>query len=124
MGHQHYWCSHPPEGKLRRNKTWDEQEWDEEEMVTNARVLEDVEDLRVNMRKDAGFKDSSSWPNLTEWCSSCLAMRSVKFVIPVEQEEVIVKEAEVTVNDGEQEMEKVDTEKCPDAWADVGSSCA
>ena len=83
MGHQHHWCSYPPEGKLRRNKTWDEQEWDEEEMVTNARVMEDVEDLRVNMRKDAGLKDSSSWPNLTEWCSSCLAMRSVKFVIPV-----------------------------------------
>ena len=43
MGHQHRWCSYPPEGKLRRNKTWDEQEWDEEKMVTNARVLEDVE---------------------------------------------------------------------------------
>ena len=121
MGHQHHWCSYPPEGKLRRNKTWDEQEWDEEEMVTNARVLEDVEDLRDNMRKDAGFKDSSSWPTLTEWCSSCLAMRSVKFIMPVEQEEVILEEAEVTVSDGEK-AEKVDTENCPDAGADVGSS--
>ena len=106
---------------MRKSKAWDEQEWDEEEMVTNARVLEDVEDLRDNMRKDAGFKDSSSWPTLTEWCSSCLAMRSVKFIMPVEQEEVILEEAEVTVSDGEK-AEKVDTENCPDAGADVGSS--
>ena len=40
MGHKHQWCSYPPEGEVRRRKTWDELEGDEEEMVTNARVLE------------------------------------------------------------------------------------
>ena len=35
MGHKHQWCSYPPEGEVRRGKTWDELEGDEEEMVTN-----------------------------------------------------------------------------------------
>ena len=38
-------CSYPPEGEVRRSKTWDELEGGEEEMVTNSRDLEDIEDL-------------------------------------------------------------------------------
>ena len=30
MGHKHQWCSYPPEGEVRRRKTWDELEGDEE----------------------------------------------------------------------------------------------
>ena len=58
MVHKHQW--HPPEGEVRRRKTWDELEGDEEEMVTNDRVLEDIEDLRLKVKKDPGFRESSS----------------------------------------------------------------
>ena len=136
--HQHQWCSHPPEGEVRKSKTWDEQEWDEEEMVTNARVLEDIEDLRLKIQKDPGFRESSSWPTLTEWCSMCLEMRFVKFVLPDDQEDNIVKDLEEIVvmeneneevkgeeGEGEENQRKPaeeDEGKRPDARAKVGSS--
>ena len=52
----------------------------EEEMVTNARVLEDIKDLRLKVKKDPGFREFSSWPSLTEWCSSCVEMRYVDLI--------------------------------------------
>ena len=138
--HLHLWCPHPPEGEVRRSKTWDKQEWDEEEMVTNARVLEDIEDLRLKIKKDPGFRDSCSWPTLTEWCSLCLEMRFVKFVMPDDQVDNTVKDIEVIVRDKESEVTDIENEevkedgqkkspklviraeKCPDAGAKEGSS--
>ena len=143
MGHKHQWCSYPPEGEVRRRKTWDELEGDEEEMVTNARVLEDIEDLRLMVKKDPGFRESSSWPTLTEWCSSCVEMRYVKFVMPEEHKVETVKECderEVLVNEVKEREEKAGEEepveeaemrpdavmlnagKCPDAGTKVESS--
>ena len=121
---------------MRKSKAWDEQEWDEEEMVTNARVLEDIEDLRLKIQKDPGFRESSSWPTLTEWCSMCLEMRFVKFVLPDNQEDNIVKDLEeIVVMENENEEVKGKTEKKtrekpaeedegkrPDARAKVGNS--
>ena len=134
MGHRHQWCSYPPEGEVRRSKTWDELEGDEEDMVTNARVLEDIEDLRFKIRKDPGFRDSSSWPTLTEWCSSCVEMRFVKFIMSDDQEVEIAKDCDVTVKEEEVAMKEVKdkekakeepvdyAEKRPDAWTEVECS--
>ena len=116
-------------------------------MVTNARVLEDIEDLRLMVKKDPGFRESSSWPSLTEWCSSCVQMRYVKFVMPEEPAVEIVKECDEIMDRGEVlvkevkekeqktgEKEPVDeaemlsdgvtvnAEKCPDAGTKVESS--
>ena len=54
MAHQHQWCSYPPEGEVRRSKIWDELEGDGEEMVTNARVLEDIEALASRSGRTLG----------------------------------------------------------------------
>ena len=40
--------------------------------------------------KDSDFVNSSSWPKLTEWCSSCTRTRLVKLVWP--REEKVLKE--------------------------------
>ena len=104
---------------MRRNKTWDEQEWDEEEMVTNARVVEDIEDLRLKVKQDPGFRESSSWPSLTEWCSSCVQMRYVKFVMPEEPvveivkgcDEILVKEEAVIVKEVKEKKDKASEEE-------------
>ena len=40
--------------------------------------------------KDSDFVNSSSWPKLTEWCSSCTRTRLVKLVLP--REEKVLKE--------------------------------
>ena len=45
--------------------------------------------------KDSDFVNSSSWPKLTEWCSSCTRTRLVKLVLPREEKvfkEEIIKE--------------------------------
>ena len=135
MGHKHHWRSYPPEGEVRRSKTWDELEWDEEEMVTNARVLEDIEDLRLKVSKDQGFRESTSWPTLTEWCSSCIEMRVVKFTMPddnmVEKVKASYKKVNVDkgiVKDVKEKKEQVEekpvneSEKHPDPMAEVQSS--
>ena len=40
--------------------------------------------------KDSDFVNSSSWPKLTKWCSSCTRTRLVKLVLP--REEKVLKE--------------------------------
>ena len=48
--------------------------------------------LRCVLAKDPAFKNSSSWPKLTEWCSSCTKTRFVKLVLPLEETMVIKEE--------------------------------
>ena len=40
--------------------------------------------------KDSDFVNSSSWPKLTEWCSSCTRTRLEKLVLP--REKKVLKE--------------------------------
>ena len=101
MDHRHQWQSEPPEGKLSWTKSWDENYGDEEDMAANAMYSspEEIQSLRDLLRKDPGFKNSSSWPHLIEWCSTCKATRAVRLVMPEEdtvmEEEVVVEEVEV-----------------------------
>jgi hypothetical protein len=80
-------------------------------MVTNARLLEDIEDLRLKIKKNPGFRDSCNWPTLTEWCSLCLEMRFVKFLMPDDQVDYTVKDIEVTIRDKESVVTKIESDE-------------
>ena len=80
-------------------------------MVTNARVLEDIEDLRLKIQKDPEFRDSCSWPTLTEWCYLCLEMRFVRYVMPDDQVDYTVKDIEVTVRDKERIVTEMESDE-------------
>ena len=90
MGHQHHWRDEPPEGRLYFNKSFDERYGDEEDMATNSMLAspEELQRLRCLLAKDPDFENSSSWPKLTEWCSSCTKTRLVRVVLPPEEEKV------------------------------------
>ena len=92
MGHQHHWCDEPPDGRLYFNKTFDEQYGDEEDMATNSMLTspEELQRLRCRLAEDPDFENSSSWPKLTEWCSSCTKIRLVRLVLPPEEEKISV----------------------------------
>ena len=89
-GHHHEWQSKPPDGKLEWSKTWDERYWDEEELAANFMfsIPEEISRLKNLLKQDPGFENSSSWPHLTEWCSTCTATRSMKLVLPEEEAKV------------------------------------
>ena len=91
MGHQHQWQSEPPEGKLFWNKSFDQRYGDEEDMASNAMFSspEEIQRLRLLVKKDPSLETSSSWPLLVEWCSSCTSTRAVKLVLPIEGKEVL-----------------------------------
>ena len=93
-GHQHQWCNEPPEGKLYFSKTFDQRYGDEEDMATNAYLTspEEIQRLKCLVEKDPHFVNSSSWPKLTEWCSSCTRTRLVKLELPREEEKVFKEE--------------------------------
>ena len=61
-------------------------------MATNAYLTspEEIQRLQCLVEKDPHFVNSSSWPKLTEWCSSCTRTRLVKLVLP--REEKVLKE--------------------------------
>ena len=94
MPHHHQWQSEPPEGKLFWNKSFDERYGDDEDLASNAMLNspEEVQRLRLLLRKDPAFETSSSWPHLVEWCSTCTTTRTVKLVLPPEEIKPVVKE--------------------------------
>ena len=59
-------------------------------MATNSMLTspEELQRLRCLLAKDPDFENSSSWPKLTEWCSSCTKTRLVRVVLPPEEEKV------------------------------------
>ena len=94
--HHHEWQSKPPDGKLEWSKTWDERYWDEEELAANFMYSspEEISRLKNLLLKDPGFLTSTSWPCLTEWCSSCKSTRSVRLALPEEETETALEEEE------------------------------
>ena len=108
-GHHHEWQSKPPDGKLEWSKTWDERYWDEEELAANFMYSspEEISRLKNLLKQDPGFENSSSWPHLTEWCSTCTATRSMKLVLPEEEAKVpMEEEEEVVKKEKNMEVEK------------------
>ena len=96
MRHQHQWQSEPPEGKLFWNKSFDERYGDDEDMASNAMLKspEEVQRLRLLLRKDPDFETSSTWPHLVEWCSTCTTTRTVRLTLPPEESKPFVKEVD------------------------------
>ena len=76
-GHHHEWQSKPPDGKLEWSKSWDEEEMAANFMYSSS---EEISRLKNLLKQDPGFENSSSWPHLTECCSTCSATRSMKLV--------------------------------------------
>ena len=117
MGHQHHWCDEPPDGRLYFNKSFDERYGDEEDMATNTMFTspEELQRLRCLLAKDPDFENSSSWPKLTEWCSSCTKTRLVKVVLPPEEEvlvEVKIPDLVTAVEEVSHEEVVVKKESC------------
>ena len=94
MGHQHQWQTEPPEGHLYFNKTFDQRYGDEEDLATNSMLTSpgEIQHLRCMLEKDPDYKNSPSWPKLTEWCSSCTMTRLVDLVLFTEEEKVVKNE--------------------------------
>ena len=80
MGHQHCWQSEPPEGKLSWNKSFDQRYGDEEDLAANAMFNspEEIQRLRLLLKKDPSLETSSSWPHLVEWCATCTSTRAAQ----------------------------------------------
>ena len=102
--HHHLWQSEPPEGKFTWSKSWDERYGDEEDMAANAMFQspEEIQRLRLSLKKDPEFETSSNWPSLVEWCSTCTSTRLVRLELPEEEKEVLEP-----VTDKEEEIEAV-----------------
>ena len=118
MVHHHLWQSVPPEGKLFWNKSFDERYGDEEDEASNAMFNspEEIQRLRLLLKKDPNFATSSSWPSLVEWCSTCTSTRMVRLVLPKEENEEPEEEKKVTEC-------KVDEEKASCCEATVLDAC-
>ena len=58
---------------------------------------EEVNRLRSVLKGDPGFENSTSWPHLTEWCSTCKSTRSVRLVLPVEDIKIVMEEEKTLV---------------------------
>ena len=99
MGHHHEWQDRPPDGKIDLSKSWDEKYWDEEELAANFMYSspEEISRLKNLLLNDPGFLTSTSWPCVTEWCSSCKSTRSVRLALPEEETETALEEEEELV---------------------------
>ena len=99
MGHHHEWQDRPPDGKIDLSKSWDEKYWDEEELAANFMYSspEEISRLKNLLLNDPGFLTSTSWPCLTEWCSSCKSTRSVRLALPEEETDTALEEEEELV---------------------------
>ena len=68
---------------------------------------EELQRLRLLLKEDPDFDNSTDWPIVIEWCSSCAISREVKLVLP---EEIEVLEPPVEVEEGTTDT-KVDEKK-------------
>ena len=106
MSHQHVWQKEPPD---RINRTGDERYGDTRDMAHNSFWFskEELQRLRLLLKEDPDFDNSTDWPIVIEWCSSCAISREVKLVLP---EEIEVLEPPVEVVEGTTDT-KVDEKK-------------
>ena len=60
-------------------------------MASNAMYNspEEIQRLRLMLKKDPSFGESSDWPHMVEWCSSCTSTRMVRLVLPGEGSKVV-----------------------------------
>ena len=60
-------------------------------MAANAMFQspEEIQRLRLSLKKDPKFETSSNWPSLVEWCSTCTLTRLVRLELPEEEKKVL-----------------------------------
>ena len=75
---------------------------------------EEIQRLRLLLKKDPSLETSSSWPYLVEWCATCTSTRAVKLKLPVEEREP-VEEKEPVVDT------KIEEEKNPCKMSDAST---
>ena len=56
---------------------------------------EELQNLRLLLVEDPDYENSSDWPEVVEWCSSCAFTRVVKLVLPEEGMKVLEPAVEV-----------------------------
>ena len=108
MDHQHVWQKEPPDGSSR---TSDERYGDKRDMAHNSfwTSTEELQELRLQLKKDPEFENSTDWPMVVEWCSSCGDTREVKLDLP---EEIKVLEVEGSTTDFKVDEEKTSCDVC------------
>ena len=94
MGHQHVWQKKPPDGI---NRTSEERHGDKVDMAHNSHWAgpEELQNLRLLLEEDPDYENSSDWPEVVEWCSSCANTRVVKLVLQEEEGKVLEPAVEV-----------------------------
>ena len=83
MSHHHVWQKEPSDGITRDG---DERYGDLRDMAHNSfrTSREELQRLRLLLKKDPDFEKSTDWPMVVEWCSSCAITRVVKLILPEE----------------------------------------
>ena len=91
MHHQHVWQKEPPKGELFSDRPSDERHGDELDKAHNFfwTSPEELQRLRLLLEKDPDLENSSDWPMVVEWCSSCAITNVVKLVLPEEEMKVL-----------------------------------
>ena len=89
VDHQHVWAKEPPQGKQFSKKPSVDRRGDMLDVAHNSfwTSPEELKRLRLLREEDPEFENSSDWPMVVEWCSSCAITKEVKLVLP-DQEEV------------------------------------
>ena len=87
--HQHVWAKEPPQGEQFSNRPAVDRRGDMLDVAHNSfwTSPEELKRLRLLREEDPEFENSSDWPMVVEWCSSCAITKEVKLVLP-DQEEV------------------------------------
>ena len=89
VDHQHVWAKEPPQGEQFSKRPSVDRRGDMLDVAHNSfwTCPEELKRLRLLREEDPEFENSSDWPMVVEWCSSCAITKEVKLVLP-DQEEV------------------------------------
>ena len=99
----------------KKIRTGDERYEDTRDMAHNSFWFsrEELQRLRLLLKEDPDFNNSTDWLIVMEWCSSCAITREVKLVLP---EEIKLLEPPVEVEESTAANSKVDENASCDAF--------
>ena len=88
VDHQHVWAKEPPQGEQFSKRPSVDRRGDMLDVAHNSfwTSPEELKRLRLLKEEDPEFENSSDWPMVVEWCSSCAITKEVKLVLPDQEE--------------------------------------
>ena len=88
VDHQHVWAKEPPKGEQFSKRPSVDRRGDMLDVAHNSfwTSPEELKRLRLLREEDPEFENSSDWPMVVEWCSSCAITKEVKLVLPDQEE--------------------------------------